>query len=228
MLGPIVNALAIIAGSLLGLLLKHGIKANYRQTIMDATALAILVIGTISAIRTEVILLMVISLAIGSLIGEILRIEDRLNQLGTWIERKSSRSDGTFTKGFVTASLVYCVGSMAIVGSIESGLSGNYNTLFAKSVLDGIISIFFASTLGIGVLFSAFAVLIYEGLLTLGASGLKTLLTDPMILEVSAVGGVLIMALGINQLGLKKIRVGNMLPAIFMPMIYYLALALFF
>lgn len=227
MLGSIVNALAIVAGSLLGLLLKHGIKESYRQTIIDATAMAVLVIGMLGAIRTDIILLMVISLAVGSFIGEALRIEDRLNQLGQWLECRISQTGSGFTKGFVTASLVFCVGSMAIVGSIESGLSGNYSTLLAKSVLDGIFAIFFASTMGVGVLFSAIPILVYEGLLTIGATGLKSLLSGPMINEISAVGGVLIMAIGINQLQLKKIRVGNMLPAIFIPLIYFLAVALF-
>lgn len=227
MLGSIVNALAIVAGSLLGLLLKHGIKESYRQTIIDATAMAVLVIGMLGAIRTDIILLMVISLAVGSFIGEALRIEDRLNQFGQWLECRISQTGSGFTKGFVTASLVFCVGSMAIVGSIESGLSGNYSTLLAKSVLDGIFAIFFASTMGIGVLFSAIPILVYEGLLTIGATGLKSLLSGPMINEISAVGGVLIMAIGINQLQLKKIRVGNMLPAIFIPLIYFLAVALF-
>ena len=227
MLGSIVNALAIIIGSLVGLLLKHGIKESYRQTIMDATALAVLVIGIIGAVQTEIILLMVFSLVIGSFIGESLRIEDRLNQLGQWVERRVAQSGSGFTKGFVTASLVFCVGSMAIVGSIESGLSGNHSTLLAKSVLDGIFSIFFASTMGIGVAFSAVPILVYEGLLTLGASGLKSILSEPMIKELSAVGGVLIMAIGINQLQLKKIRVGNMLPAIFIPLFYFLAISIF-
>lgn len=226
MLGSIVNALAIIAGSLLGLLLKHGIKESYRQTIIDAMAMAVLVIGMLGAIRTDIILLMVISLAVGSFIGEALRIEDRLNQLGHWIECRIAQTGSGFTKGFVTASLVFCVGSMAIVGSIESGLSGNHSTLLAKSVLDGIFSIFFASTMGVGVLFSAIPILVYEGLLTIGATGLKSLLSSPMVNEISAVGGVLIMAIGINQLQLKKIRVGNMLPAIFIPLFYFLAVAL--
>jgi hypothetical protein len=227
MLGSIVNALAIVVGSLVGLLLKHGIKESYRQTIMDATALAVLVIGILGAVQTGMILLMVFSLVIGSFIGESLRIEDRLNQLGQWVERRVAQSGSGFTKGFVTASLVFCVGSMAIVGSIESGLSGNHSTLLAKSVLDGIFSIFFASTMGIGVAFSAVPILIYEGLLTLGASGLKSILSQPMIQEISAVGGVLIMAIGINQLQLKKIRVGNMLPAIFIPLVYFLVIAWF-
>ena len=226
MLGSIVNALAIVAGSLLGLLLKHGIKESYRQTIIDAMAMAVLIIGMLGAIRTDIILLMVISLAVGSFIGEALRIEDRLNQLGHWIECRIAQTGSGFTKGFVTASLVFCVGSMAIVGSIESGLSGNHSTLLAKSVLDGIFSIFFASTMGVGVLFSAIPILVYEGLLTIGATGLKSLLSSPMVNEISAVGGVLIMAIGINQLQLKKIRVGNMLPAIFIPLFYFLAVAL--
>ncbi|MDD4745229.1 MAG: DUF554 domain-containing protein, partial [Eubacteriales bacterium] len=126
-----------------------------------------------------------------------------------------------------TASLVFCVGSMAIVGSIESGMTGNHGTLLAKSILDGIFSIFFASTMGIGVAFSALPVLLYEGLLTLSAAGLKPLLTEPMIVELTAVGGVLILAIGINQLQLKKMSIGNMLPSVFVPVLYFALTQLF-
>jgi hypothetical protein len=226
MWGAIVNALAIVAGSLIGLVFRKGIREQYRQTIMDAMALSIILIGLISAIQTQMILLLVISLALGSLIGEWIKIEGNLNRLGLWVENKLTRTSNGFAKGFVTASLVYCVGSMAIMGSIESGLAGRHDILFAKSILDGVISIFFASTWGVGVLFSAVPILVYEGLLSLGAASFAGVLTDPMIREISAVGGVLIMAIGINQLGIKQIRVGNMLPAIFLPLVYYLVLAL--
>jgi len=226
MWGSIVNALAIVAGSLLGLVFKHGIKEKYRQTILDALALSIILIGLLSALKTENILLLVISLALGSLVGEMINIEGGLTRMGLWTENRLAGKQSGLTKGFVTASLIFCVGSMAIVGSIESGISGQHDTLFVKSILDGVISIFFASTLGIGVLFSALPVLIYEGLLTLGAAQFTSFMTVPMIREISAAGGVLIMAIGINQLGIKQIRIGNMLPAILVPALYFLALPL--
>ncbi len=223
MLGTIVNALAIAAGTGIGLILKSGIRANYRETIMNAVSLSVLLIGIIGAIKTNDLLLLIICLAIGSIIGEALKIEDRLEGLGRIIESKTSSTDGSVSKAFVTSSLVFCVGSMAIVGSIESGLTGNHQTLFAKAVIDGICSIFLSSTMGFGVVFSAVAVFLYQGIITLASASLKGFLSDEMIREISAIGGVLIMAIGFNMLKIKQIKVGNMLPAIFLPFIYYLA-----
>lgn len=223
MLGTVVNALAIAVGTAAGLLLKSGIRKNYQETIMNAVALSVLLIGITGAIKADNLLLLIICLALGSIIGEMLKIEDRLAGLGRLIESKTSSSDGSVAKAFVNASLIFCVGSMAIVGSIESGLTANHQTLFAKAVLDGICSVFLSSTLGFGVIFSAVAVFLYQGIITLGASALKPLLTDEMIREISAIGGVLIIAIGLNMLKVTKIKVGNMLPAIFLPFIYFLA-----
>jgi len=227
MLGTVVNALAIVGGTILGLLLKSGIRENYRETIINAIALSVLLIGIISAIKTNNLLLLIFSLAIGSVIGEALKIEDRLAGLGQMIEKRTSSTDGSVAKAFVTSSLVFCVGSMAIVGSIESGLTGNHQTLFAKAVLDGIISIFLSSTMGFGVIFSAVAVFVYQGIITLASSSLKPFLTDEIIREISAVGGVLIMAIGLNMLKIKKIKVGNMLPAIILPFFYFFVIKVF-
>lgn len=222
MLGTIANAIAIAIGSLAGVFLKSGIKDNYKDTIMNAVGLSVLLIGIMGAIKSQDILLLIISLALGSLIGEYLNIEGRLESLGDFIESKMVNKEGGISKGFVTASLLFCVGSMSIVGSLESGLMGNHQTLFAKAILDGIISVVFASTLGIGVMLSAVSVFIYQGSITLAAGLVKVFLTDAVIGNVSAVGSVLIMALGINLLELKRIKVGNMLPAIFIPFIYYI------
>jgi len=220
MLGTIVNTVAIIVGSLIGLLFKGGIPEKYSKTIMNAIGLAVILIGLKTALKTDDILIIIVSLAIGSIIGELLRIEDRLEQLGKWLGRLVSGDNESVAKGFVTASLIYCVGAMAIVGSLESGLSGNHQTLFAKSLLDGIGSILFASTLGIGVLFSAVSVFLYQGAITLAASTLKLFLTPAVVAQMSAVGGLLIMAIGLNLLEIKKLKIGNMLPAIFIPLIY--------
>ena len=220
MLGTIVNTVAIIAGSLIGLFFKGSIPEKYSKTIMHGIGLAVILIGLKTALKTDDILVIIISLAIGSVIGELLRIEDRLERLGKWLGRLVSKDNEGIAKGFVTTSLIYCVGAMAIVGSLESGLSGNHQTLFAKSLLDGIGSILFASTLGVGVLFSAVSVFIYQGAITLAASILKQFLIPGVVVQMSAVGGLLILAIGINLLEIKKLKIGNMLPAIFIPLIY--------
>jgi uncharacterized membrane protein YqgA involved in biofilm formation len=187
---------------------------------MHGVGLAVILIGLKTALKSDAILIIIISLAIGSLIGELLRIEDRLEQVGHWIGRRLSRDSEGISKGFVSASLLYCVGAMAIVGAMESGLSGNHQTLFAKSILDGVGSIIFASTMGIGVIFSAISVFVYQGLITLAASSIKPYLFPEVVSQMSAVGGLLIFAIGINLLEIKKIKIGNMLPAIFVPLIY--------
>lgn len=222
MLGTIVNSVTIIVGSVLGVLLNKGIKDEYKSTIMDGVALTVILIGIMGALDTENLILMTISIVLGSIIGEALKIEKKLDNLGTSLEKKFGKGDSNFSKGFVTASLVFCVGAMAIVGALESGLQGNHSTLFAKSIIDGISSIIFASTLGIGVGFSAIAVFLYQGIITLLASSVRDILTPEVINEMSAVGGLLISAIGINILGLKKIKVGNMLPSIFIPILYFI------
>jgi uncharacterized membrane protein YqgA involved in biofilm formation len=225
MFGTIINALAIIAGSLLGLFFRKGIADNYREIIMSGISLSVVLIGIKSALGSDNLLIVIFSIVIGALIGEFLRIEERLEQLGRFLEKKvASKSDdsSSFARGFVTASLVFCVGSMAIVGSLESGLTGNHQTLFAKSVLDGITSIVFASAMGLGVLFSSFAVFLYQGMITLTAVFMKSYLVPETITHMSSVGGLLIMALGLNMLKVTTIRVGNLLPGIFLPLVYYL------
>ncbi|MBC8432179.1 MAG: DUF554 domain-containing protein [Desulfobacterales bacterium] len=222
MLGTIVNTLAIGAGSLIGLLLKGGIPRKYSVTMMQAISLAVILIGLQMAFKSNQILVVIFSLAVGSVVGEFLSIEARLDALGRRLEARFSKNGQGISHGFVVASLVFCVGSMAIVGSLESGLTGNHQTLFAKSALDGIASIIFASTLGLGVLFSSLSVFVYQGLITISASMIKTFLTPEVIGQMSSVGGLLIVAIGINLLEIKKIHVGNMLPAVFMPLVYFM------
>ncbi|NLK43554.1 MAG: DUF554 domain-containing protein [Tissierellia bacterium] len=222
MLSTIVNVIAIIAGSLLGIIIKRGIKEEYKNTIMDGIGLAVVIIGIMGAIESKNIMLVIASIVVGSIIGEMLKIETRLDNLGMSLQNRFGGKDSNFAKGFVTASLVYCVGAMAIVGSLEAGIQGNHETIFAKSILDGISAIIFSSTLGIGVDFSSTPVLVYQGSITLLANLVKDLLTPEVINEMSAVGSILIMAIGINILGIKKLKVGNMLPAIFIPIFYYI------
>ncbi len=222
MLGTIVNTVAIIAGSLLGLLFRGGIPKKFTVTMMQAISLAVMLIGFKMALKSDAILLIIFSLVIGSLIGEFINIESRLERLGKRLETRFSKPGSGVAKGFVVASLVFCVGSMAIVGALESGLTGNHQTLFAKSALDGLFSIIFASSFGIGVLFSSASVFIYQGMITLTSSLMKPFLITAVINQMSAVGGILIMAIGINLLEIQKINVGNMLPAIFIPLVYYM------
>ncbi len=220
MLGTIVNSLAIVLGATLGSFLRGGLKERYSQSIMDAASLAVILIGLKSAFKTEELLLVIICLVAGSFIGELLDIEKALEKVGKLVEGRLSKNGQGFTQGFVTASLVYCVGAMAIVGALESGLTGNHQTLFAKSILDGVISIIFAASLGIGVIFSSLSVFLYQGAITLGASYLKALMTPEVVTQVTAVGGLLIMAIGLNLLKIKAFKVGNMLPALFLPLVY--------
>lgn len=222
-LGTIVNALAIIGGSLFGFILKGGIQKKINETIIKGLALCILVIGISGAIKSQNMLVVICSIVIGALIGEAIDIDARLFKLGDSIESKLQGKGGKISEGFVTASLVYCVGAMAIVGSLNSGLKGDHSILFTKSVLDGISAIMFTSTLGIGVALSAIPVFLYQGIITIGASYLQGILTQTAIItEISAVGSVLIMGLGFNMLGLTKIKVANFLPAVIIPIIYFL------
>ena len=185
-----------------------------------------ILIGMQGALGTQNVLLVILSVVLGSIIGVALKIEERLDKLGLSLQKKFAAKDGNdnFAKGFVTATLIYCVGAMAIVGSIDSGLRGNHDTLFAKSLLDGVMSIALASTMGVGVMLSAVAVLIYQGGIALLAQLVAPLLTEAMITEMSAVGGVLIMGIGFNMFRKEHIPVGDMLPAIFLPLLLILVM----
>lgn len=227
MLGTIVNALAILAGSLLGFVLKGGIPERINDTIIKGLSLCVLIIGISGAIKTNNMLLVICSVAIGGLIGEIIDIDKGLKKLGDFIESKLSGKGGKISEGFITASLMYCVGAMAIVGSLESGLSGNHKTLFAKSIIDGISSIMFTSSLGIGVALSAVSVFIYQGIITLSASALQGLLVTSVISEISAVGSLLIVGLAFNMMGVTKIKVANLLPAVLIPIFYQIIVNIF-
>lgn len=225
MLGTIVNALAIVVCTLVGMALKGGIPEKYRTILVQALGLSVVYIGATSAIGNLLAenahpLLYILSLVIGAFFGELVDIEGKLQQFGDFMEKKSKNSNSNISQGFVTASLIYCVGSMAILGAIESGIHGDHSILYAKSLLDGVMSLVLASTLGIGVMLSAVSVLLYQGTITLFASSLQPYITEDMMREVSIVGGVLISVIGLNLLEITKIKVGNFLPAIFIPVIY--------
>ena len=224
MLGPIVNAIAIVVCSLVGCLLMKGIPARFEEIIKKAIGLSVVYIGIKGALDNQRVLLLIMSLVIGAIIGELLDIDAFMNRLGLWAEGKlganGSGGGRSFSKGFVTASLLYCSGSMAIVGSMQSGLTGNHELLFTKSILDGAISIVFAASMGIGVLFSAIPVFIYQAGITLASIALRSFLTPEIIREMSSMGSLLVAAIGFNFLGIKEIKVANLIPAVFIPLIY--------
>lgn len=221
MIGTLVNVAAVIVGSLIGLLLRKGFPEKMKSTVTTGMGLCTMIIGIQNAFETKNVLIMILSVVIGSIIGVALKIEYRLDKLGQSLQNRFSGKDdsGNFARGFVTATLIYCIGAMAIMGSIESGLRNEHGTLFAKSILDGVLSISLASTMGIGVMFSAIPVFIYQGGIALLAQTVEPLLTEAVVAEMSAAGGVLILGVGLNLFRKEHIPVGDMLPAIFLPLI---------
>jgi uncharacterized membrane protein YqgA involved in biofilm formation len=220
MLGPVVNAAAIVVCALVGRFLVWRIPERVEEIIKKAIGLAIVYVGLKGAMDNQRVLLLIMSMVIGAVIGELINIDRLMNRFGEWTERKLRMSGGTFAKGFVSASILFCTGSMAIVGSMQSGLQGNHETLFAKSILDGSISLVFGASMGIGVAFAAIPVLVYQAGIALASMAVKDLLSPELIREMSAVGSLLVAAIGFNFLGTKEIRVANLIPAIFVPMAY--------
>lgn len=225
MIATFINCALIILGSLLGILFRNRISTRFITIITQALSLCVLAIGFSAALGTKDTLCVIVCMVLGTIIGESLRIESHLDGLGNLLKEKLLRKDSEnsrFTEGFVTASVLFCVGAMAVMGSIDAGVKGDYSLLISKSVIDGITAITFAAAMGIGVAFSSIPILIYQGGLTLLASVVANYLSPEMITEMSAVGGVIIVGIGLNMLGLseKKVKVANMLPAIFLPILY--------
>ena len=222
MVGVLINVGAILLGGALGLLLGGRVPERLRRTVMQGLALCVLLIGAQGAIETENVLVSIVCMVAGGLIGEAANLEGGLEKLGGFAERKLVHGGtGRFAQGFVTASLLFCVGAMAFVGSLNAGLTGDNATLIAKAALDAVSAMFFAAAMGPGVLLSAAAVFVYQGAIALLAGVIAPLLTEQIIGAMSAVGGLLIIALGINMLEVTKIRIGNLLPAMFLPILYY-------
>lgn len=226
-MGTIINAIAIIVGGALGLLFRKGFPERISQTTLQVLGLFTLVVGLGMAIQGQQLIMVLISLALGAGLGEWLDIEGRLDRFGNWLERRLHVTEGSPAKGFIYASLLFCVGSMAIVGSITDGLKGDYSILVTKAMMDGIISIPFAASMGFGVLGSALPILLYQGSLTLLASKVQSFFTPVMIRELTSVGGVIIIGIGVNILGLQKIRVGNFIPALILIVLILYVKALF-
>jgi len=236
-LGTIANVIAVIVGSIIGITMKGGLKPKIQDILMQACGLATIFIGiegTLSGmftvqngtIETQGTLLLICSLVIGSLIGEILNLEQKIEKFGDKLKSLTkAQNDTKFVEGFVTASLVICIGAMAVVGAINDGLNGDPSMLFAKSILDFIIIIIFAATFGIGVMFSAIPLGIYQGLITLCAVLIAPYLNDVLINELSYIGSAIIFGVGVNISFGKKYKVGNMLPALLIPIVYEIVLS---
>jgi len=220
-LGTLANVAAIMAGACIGLFLKRGFPPRWQETIMQGIALCIVIIGAQMALASKNIILVIVSLVVGSLVGEYTDIDGHLHHFGDWVERKLMRANpqsgepsGSIGEAFISTSLIYCVGAMAIVGSIQDGLTADHSVLYAKATLDGLTAIVFSANMGVGVGLSALPVLLYQGSITLLAGALHSVMTQSLVTEVSATGGILIMAIGVNMLKLLEIRIANMIPSI--------------
>ena len=219
MTGTFINVIAILIGSGIGLLFGSRLSDRFKSTMLSIMGIFTVTVGIQMFLKTENMLIVLGALVLGAILGEWLKIEDWLKNFGIWIEKRisggSESTSGRFVRGFLAASVLYCTGPMAVLGSISDGLSGDYLTLSIKSVLDGLLSIAFSSALGVGVAFSALPVFSYQGMITLLAAQLNAIVSPPMMNEMTATGGILLIGIGIsNMLELKKIRVGNVIPAL--------------
>jgi uncharacterized membrane protein YqgA involved in biofilm formation len=213
-MGTIINSIAVIIGSFIGLILKSRFTESMRKILMDALGLVCIILGIQMALKGEKFLHLVFSLVLGGVLGEILDIDGVFKKISIKVEERFSKEKGTFAKGFLTASLLYCIGPMTIMGSIQDGLGQSPTILLTKSLLDGTASIALASALGIGVIFSALSILIVQGSITLLANFVSPILTSLVIQEMTAVGGVLILGIALNLLDIKNIKVANLLPSL--------------
>jgi len=228
MLGPVVNAAAVVIFSLIGTFLVKGIPDRVEEIIKKAIGLSIIFLGIKGAFENEKLLLLIMSMVFGGIIGELIDIDKWMNKFGKWAESKLVKnniegSKHDFAKGFVSATILYCTGSMAILGSMQSGLAGNHQILFTKTVMDGSMSIVFGAAFGIGAAFSAIPLLLYQGGIALASSYIRDFLDPEVIREMSAVGSLVITAIGFNFLSVKEIKVANLIPAMFIPWIYLTA-----
>jgi uncharacterized protein len=218
LLGTLVNGVCIIIGTLLGKIL-HRIPEDMKGTVMKAIGLAVIVLGLQMGLKSENFLIVIISLALGAAWGEWMNLEDRLNALGNWLEKKlGSKKETSISQGFVTATLIFVIGAMAVIGALDSGIRGDHDVLLTKSIIDGFTSLILTTTLGIGVMFSAIPVVLYQGFIALFATQIHQWvpqeLMDAYIVEMTSTGGIMIFAIGLNLLGVTKIRVANLLPGI--------------
>ncbi len=226
MFATLINALAIVLGSVIGALLKKGLSKRFETAIFTAAGITTIVIGVQMAMKTSHILALALALIIGGLVGTAIRIEDAVLKLGERLKNRFSRNQesGTFAIGFLTASVLYCSGAMAIIGSFKAGTEGDFNILFTKSILDGTLSILFASAMGIGVAFSAISVLVYQGILTLVSIWVKPFVSPLMLAELTGIGGALVLMIGLSLLDIKKLKTGDFLPALVFTVLFVIAM----
>lgn len=220
MLGTIVNVITILVGSSIGIIFRKVINQNHMKSIQQAIGMSVIVVGISDALKLTNILLVIGSLALGTWIGEVLGLHDKLTNFAKNIEKRFSASN--FAQGFTAATLIYCVGPLSILGSIQSGLFGNHTSLYIKSLLDGVISLVLASTMGIGVAFSAIPVFLYQGSITVLAEFMSSIMVEEAVLNLSGVGGIIVMGIGLNLLKITNIKLMNMVPALIFPIIYFL------
>lgn len=218
LLGTLVNGLLIVIGTLIGRSFRN-IPERMKSTVMYAIGLTVIIIGMQMALKSEQILVVILSLVLGAVLGEWFDLDDKLNRVGKWLEVKLNAKEGNYiAQGFVTSTLIFVIGAMAVLGALDSGIRGDHNILYTKGIIDGFTSIVLASTLGIGVIFSAVPVVLYQGTIALFATQITKVvpqeLLDFFIVEMTATGGIMIVAIGLNIMGLTKIRVANLLPAL--------------
>ncbi len=213
-MGTIINVCAILVGGMVGLLIRKRLPERVSQTVIQVMGLVSLLVGLRMALEGEELILVVISLAGGAAVGEWVNIEDRLEKFGRGLEKRFHKAEGSTARGFISTSLLFCTGSMAIIGSITDGLKGDSSILVTKAMLDGIVSIPFAATMGIGVVGSALPVLVYQGSLTILAAKAQAVFSPDMIRELTSVGGLIVMGIGLNIMGLSRLRVGNLIPSL--------------
>ena len=226
MIAVLVNTATVLIGSLLGILLRNRLRESLQNAVMKALALCTAVIGISSAIGTQALLCVIICMVIGTVLGELLRIDDAIENAGDFIKArllKGKAGESRFTEGFVSACILFCIGSMTIVGSLEAGINHNYSIIYAKSTMDFVSSMAFGAAMGLGVTCSAAFVLVFQGALTLLAGLVGPALSTAVVTEMSSVGGVILLGMAFNMLGFGKerIKVANMLPAIFLPIAYF-------
>ncbi len=222
--GTIFNALAVLIGSMLGLTAGKFIPEKMHDTIFNCLGLFTMYVGINMTLNTKHSIAVLLSLILGALTGEILGLEDKLTSLGDTLKAKLHASNARFTQGFVSSTLLFCVGSMAIIGAFEDGLRHNPEILMTKGVMDGIAATMLAGSFGVGVIFSAVSVLVYQGVLTFAASGLETFITADMYANISGLGGLMIMGIGLNMLKVTRLKLCDMLPGlvyvVFLTMIF--------
>ena len=231
MLGSVVNCIAVILAGLAGAQIKQRLRESYKHIVMQGIGIAILFVGASGAISNMIkpesnAVLFILSLVLGGLLGTWIGISRRLTQFGNWIQSKLAKDSDGFAAGFVYASILFCVGTMSVIGAMESGIKGDHSILLVKSVIDGVTALILGASMGIGVAGSGLALLVYEGALTILAGLFAPYITADMMREMSIVGGILIACIGLDMLDILKLRVADFLPAVFLPVLYYLATGL--